>query len=172
MAVANRFAAAGVPLSKSGFNEAGDILCIGLEDKYTESVVDVTFINPTCATAMNIRDKGPAVARVEADKVDKYSDLYRKIGITSVRGLAIDRCGNVGPALKESFKQCGALFTELSGPQILPSWSNWTCPTFALAWGQALVVNSQVEYANLLLRSIGEVHASRVTRANGVVRRR
>jgi len=171
MAVAGRFAAAGVPLSPSGFNEGGDLLCVGLDGANVETVADVTFINPTSAAALARQSGNPAVNDAEGRKVKEYTDLYRKIGITSVIGLAMDRCGNLGSVLKKTLKKCGQLFDELPGAPPLPPWANWTCPKYHLAWGQALVVKAQVEYATHLLEAIAEVHAARALRGRRTPRR-
>ena len=129
-----------------------------------ETVADVTFINPTSAAALARQSGNSAVNDAEGRKVNEYTDLYRKIGITSVIGLAMDRCGNLGSVLKKTLKKCGQLFDELPGAPPLPPWANWTCPKYHLAWGQALVVKAQVEYATHLLEAIAEVHAARALR--------
>ena len=63
--------------------------------------------------------------------------MYASINVV-VKGLAVNLSGGIGPSLHALIKRCA----ELAGG-LLPSFADWSAPTFVAAWSQRMVIAVQ-----------------------------
>ena len=125
------------PLQEGGAQEGADTLVSSLFTPGDQVALDYTVINERAPTNVN-----RGLKEVEDAKVKMYQGMYSTISV-SVRGIAMDLAGNLGPSLRELIARCDVLCGG-----VFPPWANWSNgSSYRAIWRQRFIVAIQAESA-------------------------